>query len=241
MQRSAIMAGGDFLFGRARLLQREFRSEIGPGIQARTELAAALQVAFGQGHGRKRALANAGAEFANGQIENFFAEHGYCRGVRGIEPQAGGGRVSVFQGKLADPHQHALVAAEHGAHARFLFPGQTVAIFADDAGELGIHFRLVRGRQRGLGSASLWQSRCRIHGAYRGRQSRTPSKRTPRNRIPFFQTHPWNELYMPAGKKAGPRRVRRKRRHNDVTRRCPAASRTRKRLNRKGSSRAAAT
>ena len=70
------MPRANFLLRGARVLQRDFRHELGEGVPARTQALRALEVTLRQldrGHG---AGADAVGEFAHGQIEGFLDVHG---------------------------------------------------------------------------------------------------------------------------------------------------------------------
>ena len=82
MQRPAIFSGSNLLLGLASLLARQIFSQRGIGVEARTDLPAAFEVAFSQFHRRDFASADALGKFGDREVEDVFSEHDHFSAAR---------------------------------------------------------------------------------------------------------------------------------------------------------------
>ena len=76
VQRAAIVSALDFFFGGVGFGKRNFGSEAGVGVELGPEFFGAVEIGFGEVHGRERFGLNALCKFAGGQKEDFIVEHG---------------------------------------------------------------------------------------------------------------------------------------------------------------------
>ena len=75
MKRSPVAAGGNLLFGRACLLERQVASQRDISVESRAQPRAAVKIALGEFHGRQDSRSNAFAQFTDREKECVFGKH----------------------------------------------------------------------------------------------------------------------------------------------------------------------